>query len=394
MRILHVIPSVGPARGGASKAALDMVNALISINVCCEIACTDDNGDERLNDIKLNQLTTYQGVPIRFFKKHESSISAINEFSYSKPFKLWLKNNIANYDLIHIHALFSFCSTYAMGLARKRGIKYIAHPIGQLETWSLTQSQFKKKLYLQLFELNNLNHASRVHFTAQSEADTACELLTEVKPLIVPLGLEIPELHPTTKDSIVKKWSLKSHVPIIVFLARIHPKKGLELLLNALARLPQPSFQLLIAGNADQAYLNQLKGLVDKLQLNKHCHVVGYIDGEDKNRLLQAADLFALTSYSENFGIAVLEALANGTPALVSNGVALSKEIAEHDIGYTCSMTTESVIAALEEALASPNSLQDKGARARKYAEENHRWTDLANQLYKSYQEIVTEKNS
>jgi len=176
LKVLHVIPSVASCRGGPSKAVIDMVSSLRKQEVDSEIATTNDNGRITL-DISLNSLIVYQGVPVRFFARFSPPIHAVREFAYSISFSNWLSKNIDNYDVIHIHAIFSYCSTYAMSLARKKRIPYVVRPIGQLQKWSLAQSQTRKKWYLKYIERSNIESASMVQYTDDSELLESSEVV-------------------------------------------------------------------------------------------------------------------------------------------------------------------------------------------------------------------------
>ena len=390
MRILHVIPSVAPSRGGSSKAALDMVRALRHLNIDAEIACTNDDGPQLL-DVKLGSLVEYCGVPVRFFARFSPPFSAVREFAYSAEFKRWLHQHIEDYDVLHVHALFTYGSTFAMRLARKRGVAYVAHPIGHLESWSLAQGRLKKSVYLNLFEKSNLRSANRVHFTAESESRQALSVVPELRPAVIPLGLDLPALRDNAKSLVCSKWKIPADIPVIVFLARLHPKKGLELLFEALAALENQPFRLLIAGDGEAHYRRELQLMIEKLNLQDHCQFIGYVDGQDKDVLLQGADLFALTSYSENFGIAVLEALASGTAVLISQGVALSQSVGNHQLGFVTPQSVQAIQSALKVALAAPEMTADMGLKARIYVEQSHQWPAVAAQLAATYREIMAE---
>jgi hypothetical protein len=127
MRVLHVIPSIAAVRGGPSKAVIEMVKSLNKANCETEIVTTDDNGEMRLN-IPLNDLNEYQGVPVRFFPRFSPQVHAVREFAFSASLTQWLWQHIQGYDLIHVHAIFSYPSTVAMAIARVRNIPYIVRP--------------------------------------------------------------------------------------------------------------------------------------------------------------------------------------------------------------------------------------------------------------------------
>jgi len=389
LKVLHVIPSVSPSRGGPSKAVIAMVKALIESGVDAEIATTNDHGNETL-DVPLHGISQYEGVPIRFFKRFSPTANAIREFAYSRDFQRWIKKNISNYDLIHVHAIFSFCSTYAMYQARKQGVNYIVRPIGQLETWSLSQSERRKNTYLKLIEQRNLIEANTLHFTSESEKKQALNTIPKLNATVIPLGINMPKRIDNAASKMHSRWDLKENIPTIIFLSRLHPKKGLELLISSLGKLNEVEFQLIIAGEGEQQYTDQLNETVAQNGLSKICQLIGFVEGHEKNLLLQGADLFVLTSHSENFGIAVLEAMASNTAVLVSNEVALSKQIEQHQLGYTTSLDESNITNTLRKALTQLQATKTMGNDAYRFAQEHYQWSVINQEIMRMYQSVHT----
>lgn len=369
-----------------------MVAALRVAGAEVEIACTNDDGDNELN-VELNRLVDFQGVPVRFFQRYSPAgkqkiTRAIREFAYSNSFREWLNGSIDDYDVVHVHALFSFTSSYAMWLARRRNIAYIAHPIGSLEHWSIKQSQWRKRIFLGLIDKANLVGARFVHFTADSERQQALKVEANIQAVVIPLGLAVPQLANTPEDTLRKENELPKEAKTVLFLGRIHPKKGIELLFEAFAKTSLEDTYLLVAGSGSDEYLNDLESLAIDLKITERVKFLGHVSGQQKTTLLQNSDIFALTSYSENFGIAVLEALAHGTPVLVTEGVALSAAVKEYELGATCDANPNSISSALNELL-NDKELAKLGRRGRLYVEQNHDWAALAEQLLATYSTAV-----
>jgi glycosyltransferase involved in cell wall biosynthesis len=391
MKILHVIPSISIVRGGPSQAILETVSTLNNIGVKSEIATTNDDGNNLL-DVPLSQKISYQNVPVWFFPRFSPQITAIREFAFSAGLTHWLWNNIDRYDLIHIHAIFSYSSTIAMLIARIKNVPYICRPLGQLCQWSLQQGFQKKQIYLNLIERANLNSSQALHFTAESEQQEATNLNLKCPSFILPHGITMPLKIPDAKCKLREQLNIAENEPIILFLSRLHPKKGLNYLIPALGKLHHRSFTFVLAGNGNSEYEIEVKQLLDRHNLSARTHRVGFARGEYKNLLLQGSDLFALTSYSENFGIAVLEALAAGIPALVTPGVALSSLLKQEQIGYVSDLNIDAISSSVEYCLNHLPELKQKGDRAYQLIQQSYTWDCIAKNLVEVYQNILQNK--
>jgi glycosyltransferase involved in cell wall biosynthesis len=331
-------------------------------------------------------LHEYQGVPVRFFARFSPNVHVVREFAFSSDLTTWLWQHIQEYDLVHVHAIFSYPSTIAMAIARLRNIPYIVRPLGQLCQWSLQQSAAKKSLYLNVIEQKNINQSASLHLTSNAEQQEIEQLNLECKNFVIPHGLALPEIIPDASQLLRNYFQLPPKEPIILFLSRIHPKKGLEYLIQALAQIKDKKFTLIIAGNGDSDYEVQIKSCLQDYGLQDCSLMAGFVEGELKQLLLQGADLFALTSYSENFGVAVLEALAAGTPALVTPGVALAQEIEQNDLGYVVPQEPTAIAKAIEKHLELPESEEDKlSQRTRQFVLDNYSWEQIAQQLLTVY---------
>ena len=377
-------------RGGPSQAVLEMVSSLCQLGVDAEIATTNDDGLHLLN-VPLNQFFIYQGVYTRFFSRFSPNITAIREFAFSASFTRWLWFNIHNYDLVHIHAIFSYVPTVAMAIARIKKVPYIIRPLGQLCTWSLQQSAVRKQLYLKLIEKSNLDRSSFVHFTSCQEQNEASDLKLIAQSVVIPHGLSVKPMIAYPRQQLRKKLNCPKDDPIIVFLSRLHPKKGLETLIAALGKLQSYSFTFAIAGSGDQQYEAAIRTLISTQGLTNRTRFLGFVTGEQKDLLLQGSDLFVLTSHSENFGIVVLEAMAAGLPVLLTPGVALSADVQRHCTGKVTPLDVDSISQAIAQYLNHPDVAKSDGDRARQFVLDNYTWDKVAANLIEVYQAILQQ---
>ena len=385
MKILHVIPSISPARGGTSRAVIDMVHALLDRGIDVEIATTNDDGDNLL-DVPLGKLTLYDRIPTYFFSRFSPPLPALREFAFSGTFTTWLFQNIAKYDAIHVHALFSYTSTVAMTIARFKKIPYLTTPHGLLCEWSLEQSKQKKQAYLKLIERANLNRAQAIHLTCQQEQDDVLALKFKSPTFVLPLALtEMPAQIPDAAKLLRQNLNCPTDEPIILFLSRLHYKKGLDYLISALGKLRDRRFTFVIAGSGTPAYEAEIYSLLVASGIEDRTQMIGFVEGEQKDLLIQGADLFALTSHSENFGISVLEALVVGTPVLVTPGVGLATIVREHHLGYVAELDIEAITQALDRYLTDPDCAKQMGIRARQFTIENYNWDKIATDLIQVY---------
>lgn len=381
MKVLHVIPSIGPLRGGPSAAVVAMVAALRQQGVDAGILTTDDNGPGRFEALPLERWTEHRGVPVIAFRRWMPPLAPLREYAVSPAFSRWLGRHLGDYDLLHVHALFSYPSTSAMAQARRAGVPYLLRSIGQLDRWSLTQSARRKRWMLRLIERRNLLGAAAIHVTSDQESQDVAALGLSVPRLVLPLGVTLPAELPG-------RPARPAGSPVrFLFLSRLHPKKRLDVLLEALAQLqarcPGQAWELRIAGSGDPDYTTRCRDLARRLGLEARCHWLGFLEGEAKWRELVGADWFVLPSASENFGIAVVEALAAGTPVLISSEVGVAPAVAAAGAGIITPATAEGLAGSLAQALQPPSEQQQDAAR--NLAREHFSWSTLATRLIAAY---------
>lgn len=385
MRVLHVIPSISPLRGGPSVAALEMVAAQRALGIDARLLSTDDHGMGVLPDLPSGTWVEHQGVPVWICRRWRAPQRQLRDWALAPELPGCLEDQLGSTALLHVHALFAFPSTTAMLLARRAGVPYVVSTIGQLCHWSLTQSPRRKRLMLALIERANLSGAAALHVTTAAEAQQTGELGLPVPCLEIPLGVPLPAVAALPRSrSGDQPWRL-------LFLSRLHPKKQLEQLLQALALLrahhPGLLWQLQIAGNGEPDYEAGLRRLAAQLGLELHCRWLGFVTGEAKWELLRQSDWLVLPSASENFGIAVIEALAAGTPVLISPEVALAPTVAAARAGVVCSAEPQQLAAVLAPLLLHPDP--GWGVRARALAAEQFAWPAIARRFVSAYGELA-----
>lgn len=379
MKVLHVIPSISLVYGGPSQAIRSMAPALAKKGLQIDVATTTADGEKEL-DVPLGVPVKEKEVRYFYFQRQFPKW-----WTFSRPLARWLAKNVRTYDLLHIHALFSYPTLAACHFARKAGVPYLLRPLGTMSPWSLSQKRIRKKIYYRLWERKNLFKAAAIQATSSFEARYLEQLGLKARIHTIPLGVE-PMPLPERRVS--------SHgVARLLFLSRIDAKKGLSLLIQSLASLGESEIRphLTVAGNGNPAYLSQVESEIRRLKLSPQVEFVGFVDGERKAQLFADSDIFVLPSSHENFGLAVAEAMAAGLPVVVSGEVGIAPEVQAHGAGIVVECSTPSLAGGLKKLISDPALARQMGERGRKLVQEKFSWDKAAKQLIELYRKIVSE---
>ena len=385
MRILQIIPSIALVYGGPSQMVRGLSAALATKGVDVTILTTDSNGDtgQPPLDVPLNQPLSEDGYTVRYFR-----CSPFRRYKFSLNLLNWLWQHAGEFDLAHIHALFSPVSSASAAAARMRQLPYILRPLGTLDPSDLQKKKQLKQIYATFLERANIAGASALHFTSELEAKTSERFGVSTRDLVIPLGVNPPayEMEKTEPN----------HPPIILFMSRIEPKKGLNLLIPALERVLAAGyeFQFVLAGSnpQDPAYETQIQTQIKQSPLGQCTTITGFVTGEQKAKLLQTADLFVLPSYYENFGIAVAEAMVAGTPVMISDGVQIWEQVKQAKAGWVSTCEVNEITAMLGSALQNQQERRRRGENARQLAAERYSWDAIATTTIQAYRQILGEE--
>ena len=404
MRVLHVIPSVAAKEGGPSFAIKAITEALARQGVQVTVATTTRSSERE------DASTERRGYSIVCFRRE------FEPYKVSFGLTRWLRKNIAGFDLVHIHALFSFSSTMAARIARQHSVPYVVRPLGVLNRWGMeNRRSILKRVSFRMVELPILLNSAAIHYTSNAERAEAASLnprLAEHRSATISLPIERAE--PGDAEVFRARYpTLKKH-RVILFLSRIHPMKGLELLLDAfsMVREKHKGVALVIAGEGEKAYVRGLQEharrvlettgpqttgprTTDKQQKvsgQGASEVIwtGHLSGEMKAAALAAADVFVLPSASENFGIAAAESLAAGIPTIVSEEVALSSDIRRYDAGVVVKRDMRQLAGAISDSLSNRERAAGLAANGRRLAEERYAPEAVGRALHELYQKIIT----
>lgn len=387
MRVLHVIPGIAPRYGGPSQAIVGMSRALERQAVDVLIATTDADGSGRL-PVRLGAPVDWEGVPAIFFQRQWSEA-----WKYSRPLGRWLDRHVQEFQVVHIHAVFSHACVAAANACRHRRVPYVVRPLGTLDPWSLQQKAARKRMLWHVGVKQMLRGAAAIQYTTASERQLAEQALHLERGVVIPLGVDDALFDsPVVARSFREAHPQLASQPYLLVLGRLHPKKGLELFLDvfleATSAAEHQHWRLVIAGDGDPAYVAGLMQLAQLRNADKRIIFTGWLGGLDKVAALQGAAVLVLPSHQENFGLVVAEALACGVPVLVSSHVNLAAEIVAAEAGWVTPLERPALLATLREALQNDDERRRRGARGRELARTRFTWPVIATELGALYQAV------
>jgi len=294
--------------------------------------------------------------------------------------------DVSQFDVVHVHALWSLFLLRIMRACRKRRIPFVVSPHGSLMPRVFTKGRFKKWLTWHLLLRPIVRRAAAIHCTSEAERDACLRLGFKGPFVIAPLGVYLPTMD---SRSMVGRVVPRPPQRTILFLGRLSEEKGLFTLLDAWKQLAQeglvmPPTKLILAGPGWFDYKERLQAKVDAEQIPA-VEFPGPVQGDAKDRLYRAADVFVLPSPMENFSMVVLDALAYGVPAIATKGTPWSELKSEH-CGWWIGQGVSPLKDALRQALElSEEELVARGQRGRRLAERKYQWPAIAGQLITCY---------
>jgi len=387
--VLHVIPSMGPLRGGPTQALRALAREQARLGLGVTIATTDDNGPGLL-PLPLNVPISDSGVSTWYFRRQHRF------YTVSRPLASWVRANVPCHDVVHIHALFSYPSVVAAREAARQAVPYVVRPLGTLNRWGMRNRRpALKRLSFALIERRILCRAGAVHFTSGLEADEARDVWAGRNGAVIPLGLPDDAFAPRMdRSACLRRLRLAADAQVVLFLSRLDPKKGLEVLISAFAEIA-PRFDcavLIVAGDGSPEYVARLRALVTALGIGSRILFTGFLDDEEKRVAFGAADCFALPSRSENFGIAPVEAMAAGVPVIVSPDTGIAPDVARLSAGDVVPCDARALASALYRLLSSPALRDAYAANGSKAAAREFSMARTARQLCELYATIAPQR--
>lgn len=387
MKILHVAASYLPAvrYGGTIASVHGVCKALARRGHDVHVFTTSVNGDND-SPVPHNTPVDIDGVKVWYF--HSPRFRRVY---WAPSLRQHLRAHIAEFDLLHTHAMYLWPLWAAARCAHAAHVPYVVSPRGMLEKGLIEQKSALLKAGLIAFvERQTFERAAAIHVTSAREAEQAAMFGFQLRGVReIPNGVDLdPETGPVP-DAI---GQIVNGPPYVLFLGRINWKKGLDRLLAAFARLDDG--RLVIAGNDDDHYRPALEARAQRLGLADRVTFTGPVHGAGKAALLSGAQLLVLPSYSENFGNVVLEAMAAGRPVVVTPEVGLAAVVASIGAGLVAEGGPESLSRAIATLLGDPAQRLEMGKRGQRAVTERMSWPAVAAQMESLYQSVLTREQT
>jgi len=388
VRVLHATPYFAPAftYGGPPRSILGLCQSLQRAGSEVSVITTAANGDEDLPR-EVTAREVYDGVPVcyvpRGFPRRAFRAPDLAER---------LADRLRVVDLVHIHGCWNAFGWATAQACRRAGVRFVLSPRGMLYPWSFANGRVRKWVSYQLAERRSLREAAFVHVTSHDEAN-AVAALNVARPIVtIPNGI-IDEATPVRDRAgeFRDRFGIPRSAFVVLFLGRLHPKKGVSLLIEAFRRAAaaHADVRLVLVGGGNPRYVQTLQDAAADLVRERRVSFVGHLNGDDRVLALASADAFALTSYSENFGLAVGEAMAAALPVVVTRGCPWPS-IDEWRAGWWVEPTVEGVADALEGLFAKRAEARAMGERGRREVLHAFDWTRIGQSMAEAYETVLS----
>jgi glycosyltransferase involved in cell wall biosynthesis len=261
-----------------------------------------------------------------------------------------------------------------------------------LNDWAMRFRAYKKIPYWYVVERHTVRRASWIHFATEEERRQAQAWVGGQRSKVIPIGLDLQEFSALpTRGEFRDRYRIPRDVPVLASLGRIHPIKGLDVLLQALVRVKAeiPEIILAIAGPDEDGHRSELEQLAQSLGIDGHLCWLGTIEEKAKLGFLVDADVFVLPSFSENFGLAAVEAMAVGCPVIVGRGVNIASEVEAYGAGWVVATEAETLASAIVKALRNPEARRGAGMAGQHLVADRYDGEAVAREMLKAYEECL-----
>lgn len=385
MRILFVLPAYEPAwaLGGVVRCISNLCRGLVAQGHSVTVYTTYANGMGQKLDVPVDVPVDLGGVKVIYLP---STLGAMSVWD-SRALVRKLKQNVSQYDIVYVSAVWQWLGYETTRISQKFRVPCVFGIHGSLDSKLLGRHRFRKMLYWWLVLQRTLSRTTAIHFTTEYERSESKE--TSVASFVVPNGLDLDEFSRVDSSATVRmKYGIPTNAPIVLSVGRVDPKKRLDLLIKSLSH--NKEIYLVIVGPDNSSLARKYKQLSRELKVDSREIWTGYKSGKDLVELYSAADVFALLSEDENFGMAVVEALACGTPILVSPYVGVWHDVKDANVGMAVNPNLGEVVQALASLSHKPAMWKVWAQNARSVTQERLAIEQVARHMATAFNDVIT----
>jgi glycosyltransferase involved in cell wall biosynthesis len=393
LKFLFVSAAFPPAfaYGGVPLRVFGLAEALISLGHPCQVITTNAGGARNL-PVTSDEPTTYKGVPVIYARRWRE-----NSYFYAPSLRKHLQQSGPLSDIAIVAGGWNFVNLAVRFTLPKLGLPYILNPEGIFDPWAFHHNYLKKLIYWHLLEKHNYARAAGIIALAQSEAEQVKQFIQGVPIKVIPNGVNLDAFYPAPdQEEFAGLFPSLTGKPYILFLSRLHPKKGLDVLFPAFSRMLEkcreadgPRPYLVVAGEGEEKYIAELTRMAAELKLKESLLFTGLVTGQAKLALLHHCAFMVLPSRSEGLPVAILEALACRKPVILTPECYLP-EVAQCGAGLEIELDVEKWAAAMAKLWESPDQQQQMGETTVNLVEEKFTWQRVAEETVQFCEEILS----
>jgi glycosyltransferase involved in cell wall biosynthesis len=380
MRVLHVISGIDPVNGGPVTVLSGLARAQAAAGLRVSVVSTFAAGA----NLSVVEELKREGVAA-------DVVGPASGMLFTHPdLKARLQELISNADLVHIHSLWEDIQHQAARAAQRVGVPYVLTAHGMLDPWSLSSGAMKKKLYMLLRMRRNLNRAAALHYATDVEKNWVAPLKLAPPAIVEPFGVDLREFETLPpKGEFQRKFPAVGGRKYVLFLGRIHRGKGLEILVPAFAKANVPNTVIVVAGPDSGGYRAQMEALIEQHKIADRVVFTGMVRGTDRIAALAEAEVLCLPSEHESFGMVVVEALAAGTPAIVSDQVTIHSDVTGAGAGAAAPLNVDAFARELQRWLGDDALRATASKNALTLARERYNWTTIGQHWMGHYERVL-----
>jgi glycosyltransferase involved in cell wall biosynthesis len=390
LKALYVACGIGPHCGGLYKDIPGLCREMARRGWDVSLLATDRDGESRL-DVPLNTWVVRDGFRTQYFST-ASLPGGWDRFALCEDYRRTLRREVPLADVVHVYSMYHYPGFWAPLYARQYAVPYVLEPHGTLDTYMFARHRWRKRLFESLFEKRNFRSAAAIRFLSETEASMARRNLgIAFTGAVIPTGIEPDEFRPSGRAAeVMSRYAIPANRRLVVFVGRLHIKKGIDLLIQAFIQLARTddSLHLVVIG-PDDGMEQRIRAIVAEANIDSRVTLTGMVIGQDKIDLMSAAVVVVIPSYTENFCNVAIEAMALRVPVIVSSGVAIARQIEDAGAGIVVAPAVDEIAMGIRRVIDEPGAIRRFGFAGHALTSRCFSWAAVGGNIDALYRNLV-----